>query len=127
MDMCFTKLVRRAALPLLLGFSLQAQSAQIVSLELSLSSSDISTLVNRIPMVAAPSVASGHSAVGLSASAEPLVKWRVTKADAAFASAASTNGWLKGPAAPVLMLAGLLVLGLVRQQRVNRHHSAVSL
>jgi len=51
----------------------------------------------------------------------------VAKDDAAFASAASTNGWLKGVTAPLLMLAGLLVLGLVRQQRGLRLQGSVAL
>lgn len=132
MERMSVKLLRRAVLALMLGASCHVQSAQVVSLELSLSAADLSTLVNRI------SVASNTSFIftGGELAAKPL-PWRVASAqvaleggakdDAAFSSAASTNGWLRGVAAPLLMLAGLLVLGLVRQQRGQRLQGAMAL
>ncbi|GAA4492392.1 hypothetical protein [Pseudaeromonas paramecii] len=124
--------LRRAALVMMLGFSLHAESAQVVSLELSLSTADIGTLVNRLPQAPSNSAfittggATAKPLPALVASAQAGLRV-VAKDDAAFSSAANTNGWLKGVAAPLLMLAGLLVLGLVRQQRSLRMQGAMAL
>lgn len=130
MERMSVKLLRRAVLALMLGASCHVQSAQVVSLELS--AADLSTLVNRISVASNTS----FSFTGGELAAKPL-PWRVASAqvaleggakdDAAFSSAASTNGWLRGVAAPLLMLAGLLVLGLVRQQRGQRLQGAMAL
>lgn len=125
MERMSVKLLRRAVLALMLGASCHVQSAQVVSLELSLSAADLSTLVNRSPFVSTmvTAKASGdlvmQSLPELTSSAQMGFR-RVTKDEVAFASAASTNGWLKGMAFPGLMLAGFLVLTSFRQQKTRR-------
>jgi len=130
MDMFFVRLLRCFALALMLGGSLSSQAAQVISLELSLSATDMGTLVSRIPQATAKATSVSYGYGSLAAgpvAATSVALSAVAREDAAFASAASTNGWLGGMAAPLLMLAGLLVLGLVRQQRASRFYNSVSL
>ena len=62
MDMFFVRLLRCFALALMLGGSLSSQAAQVISLELSLSATDMGTLVSRIPQATAkaPSISYGY-------------------------------------------------------------------
>lgn len=128
MEFVSIKSLRCAALALMLGISTHAQSAQIFSLDLSLSATDFNLLVNRVsvPHPFSDRVFTIQSRPGDLASAPSDFRGGYHD-DAAFLSAASTNGWLRGGAAPLLILAGLLVLGLVRIQRGMRMQGIVSL
>lgn len=121
MEKVSVKSLRAAVLALILGASCPVQSAQIISLELSLRATDVSMLVNHIPFDSSNTALGGGSVFalqslpGLTSSSSQL-----TKDDVVFASAARTDGRLKGMAFPVLMLTGLLVMTSFRQQKTRR-------